>query len=267
MNQTLIKKVTMTVMLSALSLGAMTHMSLVQAQNIAVVNGKPIPKTRLDAMLKEISRSGQPVNDQMKDSVREELISREIMYQAALKYNAPKSPEVQNQIELAKQTIMIRAMVQEFMEKNKPTDQELKAEYEKIKQMAGDKEYRARHILVESEDEAKSLIEQLQKGAKFEELAKKSKDPGSAQNGGDLEWNVPSTFVPEFSNAMVALEKGKFTETPVKSQFGFHIIKLEDIREVKAPEFEQVKSQLLQELQRQKLQKLQADLRKNAKIQ
>ena len=132
---------------------------------------------------------------------------------------------------------------------------------------AGDKEYRARHILVESEAEAKAIIEQLKKGGKFEELAQKSKDPGSAQNGGDLDWNGPDTFVKPFSEAMVRLEKGKYTETPVKSDFGWHVIRLDDVRDVKPPPLEQVGPQIKQELERRRIQKLQTDLKAKARIQ
>ena len=141
-------------------------------------------------------------------------------------------------------------------------------EYDKLaKGAGGGKEYRARHILVESEAEAKSVIEQLKKGVKFEELAKKSKDPGSAANGGDLDWNGPDTFVKPFSEAMVKLEKGKYTEMPVKSDFGYHVIRLDDVREQAPPPLEQVAPQIKQELERRSIQTLQADLKAKARVQ
>jgi peptidyl-prolyl cis-trans isomerase C len=143
----------------------------------------------------------------------------------------------------------------------------MKAEYERVKKGAGDKEYRARHILVDKEDVAKGIVDQLKKGAKFEELAKQSKDTGSAAKGGDLDWNPPAQFVKPFSDAMVKLEKGKFTETPVQSQFGYHVIKLDDVRETQPPPYEQVKPQIKQELERKTVADLQKKMRDTAKVQ
>ena len=146
------------------------------------------------------------------------------------------------------------------------TDAEAKAEYDKFKGQSTGTEYRARHILVEGEEEAKALIAQIKGGAKFEDLAKaKSKDPGSGENGGDLDFAKPENYVPEFSKAMTALKKGEMTETPVKSQFGYHIIKLEDVREVQFPEFEAVKGEVVKRLAQVKLQTYQENLRKAAK--
>jgi peptidyl-prolyl cis-trans isomerase C len=147
------------------------------------------------------------------------------------------------------------------------TDEEIKREFDKRHAGAAEKEYRARHILVEREDEAKAIIEQLGKGARFEDLAKQSKDPGSAQQGGDLDWNTAETFVREFSDAMVALEKGKFTPQPVRTQFGFHVIRLDDVRVALPPPMGQVAPQIRQELERARIEKLQVDLRGAAKIQ
>ncbi len=169
-------------------------------------------------------------------------------------------------MELARQSIMIRELFEDFKKKNPVTDAEAKAEYDKFKAQATGTEYRARHILVENEDEAKALIAQIKGGAKFEDLAKaKSKDPGSGENGGDLDFAKPENYVPEFSKAMTALKKGEMTETPVKSQFGYHIIRLDDTREAQFPDFEGVKPQIQQRLAQVKLQKFQEDLRKGAK--
>ena len=145
-------------------------------------------------------------------------------------------------------------------------DADIKAEYDKIKSAMGDKEYHARHILVDSEATAKDIIAKLKGGAKFEELAKQSKD-GSAQNGGDLGWASAGTYVPEFSKAMVALQKGAITETPVKSQFGFHVIKLEDVRATKVPPLEEVKQQVAEGLQQRQLAAYRESLVKKAKVQ
>ena len=144
---------------------------------------------------------------------------------------------------------------------------DIKAEYEKVKASSSGKEYHARHILVEKEDDAKGIIEKLKGGAKFEDLAKASKDPGSAEQGGDLGWAPSDAFVKPFSDAMMTLKAGDITQTPVKTQFGFHVIKLEGMRDAQLPPFEEVKPQIAESLQQRKLQNFQQDLKKKAKIQ
>jgi peptidyl-prolyl cis-trans isomerase C len=239
----------------------------VLAQNLAVVNGKPIPSSRADAMIKQMATQGQQDSPQLRAMVKEELVNREILLQEANKLGLGNSDEVKTQLEMARQSILIRALVGDYVKKNPVKDAEMKAEYDKYKAQAGDKEYHARHILVEKEDEAKAIIAKLKGGAKFDELAKQSKDPGSAANGGDLDWASPASYVKPFSDAMVALKKGEITETPVKTQFGFHVIKLEDVRAAKIPAFEEVKPQISEQLQQKKLQAYQQELRKKAKIQ
>jgi peptidyl-prolyl cis-trans isomerase C len=237
------------------------------AQNIAVVNGKAIPKSRFDAMIAQIVKQGQqPRTPELEAKVKEELVLREIFAQEAEKKGIAASSDYKTQMEFARQSILIQALFADVQAKSKDSEADLHAEYDKIKAQNGDKEYRARHILVEKEEDAKALIAQLKAGAKFEDLAKKnSKDPGSAENGGDLDWAAPGNYVPEFSEAMTHLEKGKFTETPVKSQFGYHIIKLEDTRATTFPSFEEVKPQLEQRNAQAKLAKYREDLRAKAK--
>ncbi|HZW11924.1 MAG TPA: peptidylprolyl isomerase [Noviherbaspirillum sp.] len=237
------------------------------AQNLAVVNGKPVPSSRADVMIKQLAAQGQPDTPQLRAMVKEELINREILIQEADKRGLSNTTEVKNQVEIARQSIAIRALVQDYLKKNPVSDAEIQAEYDKFKAQAGDKEYHARHILVDKEDEAKAIITKLKGGAKFEELAKQSKDPGSAANGGDLDWASPASFVKPFSDAMVALQKGQITETPVKTQYGYHVIKLEDVRASKIPALEEVKPQIAESLQQKKLQAFQEELRKKAKIQ
>jgi peptidyl-prolyl cis-trans isomerase C len=237
------------------------------AQNLAVVNGKPVPSSRADAMVKQLAAQGQQDSPQLRQMVKEELINREILIQEADKLGLTNSAEVKNQVEIARQSIAIRALVQDFLKKNPVSDAEIKAEYDKFKSQAGDKEYHARHILVEKEEDAKGIIAKLKGGAKFEELAKQSKDPGSAANGGDLDWASPASFVKPFSDAMVGLQKGQITETPVKTQYGYHVIKLEDSRPAKIPSMEEVKPQIAESLQQKKLQGFQENLRTKAKIQ
>jgi peptidyl-prolyl cis-trans isomerase C len=237
------------------------------AQNLAVVNGKPIPSSRADAMVKQLAAQGQPDSPQLRSMVKEELINREVLMQEADKRGLTNSAEVKNQLEIARQSIAIRALVQDFVKKNPVSDDEIKAEYDKFKAQAGDKEYHARHILVDKEDEAKAIIAKLKAGAKFEDLAKQSKDPGSAANGGDLDWASPASFVKPFSDAMTSLKKGEFTQTPVKTQYGYHVIKLEDVRDAKIPSLEEVKPQIAESLQQKKWQAYQQQLHDKAKIQ
>ena len=237
-----------------------------QAQNIAIVNGKPVPQARLNTLVQQAQRAGQQVTPELQAQAKDQVVLREIFAQEAEKRGITASADYKAQMELARQSIMIRELFEDYRKKNPVTDAEAKAEYDKFKAQATGTEYRARHILVEGEDEAKALITQIKGGAKFEDLAKaKSKDPGSGQNGGDLDFAKPENYVPEFSKAMTALKKGEMTETPVKSQFGWHIIRLEDTREAQFPEFDQVKPQIQQRLAQAKLQKFQDDLRKSAK--
>ena len=244
-----------------LSLGA-------QAQNLAIVNGKAVPKTRMDALAQQVVRSGRPMTPDVEAQIKEEVIAREIFMQEAQKRGLDATDDFKAQLELARQTILIRELFSKFQETNAVTDADAKAEYDKFVAANGGKEYRARHILVDKEDEAKTLIADIKKGAKFEDLAKKaSKDPGSGANGGDLDWANAASYVPEFSNAMVKLEKGQMTDTPVKSQFGFHVIRVDDVREAQLPKLEEVKPQITQQLTQAKLAKYQEDLRAKAKVQ
>jgi peptidyl-prolyl cis-trans isomerase C len=237
------------------------------AQNLAVVNGKAIPSSRVDAMVKQMAAQGQQDSPQLRAMIKDELINRAVLIQEADKLGLSNTADVKTQLEMARESIIIRALVNNYVSKNPVSDAEIKAEYDKFKATAGDKEYRARHILVEKEDEAKDIIAKLKAGAKFEDLAKQSKDPGSASNGGDLDWASPAAFVKPFSDAMVSLEKGKFTETPVKTQFGYHVIKLEDVRAAKIPTMEELKPQIADSIRQRKLQAYQQELRAKAKVQ
>ncbi|RCS59642.1 peptidylprolyl isomerase [Parvibium lacunae] len=239
----------------------------VAAQNIAVVNGKPIPKTRADNMINELKKAGQQDGRELQQAVREELINREILVQEAMKRGIAGRADVQTQLELARQSILIRALVQDEMQKNPVSDAEIEAEYNRIKGEMGGKEYKARHILVDSEESAKEIIAALKRGAKFEEQAKKSKDTGSAQNGGDLGYQSPGVYVKSFADALVKLEKGKMTDTPVQSQFGWHVIQLDDIRESQIPALAEVKGQLSERLKQSKLDKFRETLKDKAKVQ
>jgi len=220
------------------------------------------PQAQYDLMLKERLAQGQPDSPELRNAVREELNTRELLVREAKKANLDKNAEVKQQMDLASQTILVRAYVSDWIKKNPIPDAELKKEYDTIKAQMGDKEYKVKHILVEKEDEAKDVIAQLQKGAKFDELAKaRSKDPGSKDRGGDLDWNAPAGFVKPFGDAMIATPKGKFTPQPVQTQFGYHVILVEDVRDAKVPPYEEVKPQLQQRLQAAYLDKYFKELR------
>ena len=238
------------------------------AQNVAIVNGKPVPKARMDQLASQLARSGRQVSNEMQGQLRDEVIAREIFMQEAQKRGLDASEDYKAQMELARQTILIRELFADYQKKNPVTDAEIKAEYDKFAAANGGKEYRARHILVEKEEDAKKIIADVKKGAKFDELAKKqSKDPGSGANGGDLDWAGASSYVPEFSQAMVKLAKGQMTDVRVKSQFGWHVIRVDDIRDASLPKLDDVKPQIAQALQQQKLAKFQEELRGKAKIE
>jgi peptidyl-prolyl cis-trans isomerase C len=254
--------------LSKLALSLVAALSLsAMAQNLAVVNGKPVPSSRVEALKQQVERSGRPVTPEILAQIKEELIAREIFVQEARKRGLEASDDYKTQLELARQSLLIRELFANFQKRNPVTDAEIKAEYDKFVAANGGKEYRARHILVEKEDEAKALIADLKKGGKFEDLAKKaSKDPGSGANGGDLDWASAASYVPEFASALVKLEKGQLTDVPVKSQFGFHVIRVDDIREAQLPKLEEVKPQITQQLTQTKLGKFQEDLRAKANV-
>ena len=238
------------------------------AQNVAIVNGKAVPKTRVDQLSAQITKSGRPVTPEMQGQIRDEVIAREVFMQEAQKHGLDATDDFKVQMELTRQQLLIRELFADFQKKNPVTDVEAKAEYDKFAAANGAKEYKASHILVEKEDEAKAIIDQIKKGGKFGEIAKKSsKDPGSGANGGDLDWAAAGSYVKEFSDAMATLAKGKMTDVPVKSQFGFHIIKLDDVREAQLPKFDDVKPQITQQLTQQKLATYQQELRAKAKVE
>ena len=256
--------------LSALATAAVLVASVpaAWAQNVAIVNGKAVPKARVEALMEQVKRSGRPVTPEMEGQIKDEVIAREIFMQEAQSRGLDATDDFRSQVELARQSILIRELFGDYQKKNPVTDDQVKAEYDRFAAANSGKEYKARHILVEKEDQAKAIIAQLKKGGKFDEIAKKSsKDPGSGANGGNLDWANPSSYVKEFSEALVALTKGKMTEAPVKTQFGYHIIRLDDVRDAKLPSFDEVKPQISQQLLQQKMAKFQEELRAKAKIE
>jgi peptidyl-prolyl cis-trans isomerase C len=235
---------------------------------IATVNGVAVPSARLDFMLQQQRQRGAPDNDQTRLMLREELVNREVVAQEAQRAGLAKSADVLAQMDIARQEILVGAYLRDWVRKHPVTDAEVQKEYDRARAQSGDKEYRARHILVETEDQAKALIADLKKGAKFDELASKnSKDTGSKERGGDLDWSVPSSYDKQFSDAMVKLEKGKYTEAPVQTRFGYHIIQLDDVRQMKFPALAEVKPRIQQQLAQQKVDELVRGLRAKAKVE
>ena len=236
------------------------------AQNIAIVNGKAVPKARVDALLVQATSQGQARTPELEAQVRDEVVLREMFMQEAERQGLAASAQYKAQMELARQSIMIRELFTEYQKKNPVTDADIKAEYDKFKAQSSGSEYRSSHILVETEDQAKALLVQIKAGGSFEDLAKKnSKDPGSGEKGGDLDWANAGSYVPEFSQAMVKLKKGEMTEAPVKSQFGYHIIKVVDVREAQFPPLDEVKPQIQQRLMQQKMAQFRDEIRAKAK--
>ncbi|MCC6609323.1 MAG: peptidyl-prolyl cis-trans isomerase [Burkholderiales bacterium] len=233
----------------------------------ATVNGVVIPQSRVDAIVRAQARQGVPDSPQLREAVRDRLVMDEIVSQEAARKGLTKNPDVQAQIDFVRQQVIVSAYRADFAKTHPVSDAQVKAEYDRIKASMGDKEYKARHILVDKEEEASEIIAKLKRGEKFEDLAKASKDPGPKDHGGELDWNSPAGYVKPFSDAMVKLDKGKYTETPVQTQFGWHVIRVDDIRPTKFPPLDEVKGQLTERLQQQALEKNLAELRAKAKVE
>ncbi len=249
---------------SLLSLGTTAAL----AQNIAIVNGKAVPKARMDSLSLQFQSTGRPITPEVQEQMRQHLIALEVFTQEADKLGLSSSDEFKAQMELARQTVLANQLIKDFESKNAVTDELLKAEYDKFAAANGGKEIKARHILVDKEADAAAIIASLKKGGKFEEIAKKrSKDTGSGAKGGDLDWANPSSYVPEFSAALLALKKGQLTDKAVKTQFGFHVIRVDDVRDIKLPAFDEVKPQIADQMKQDKRATYQRDLMGKAKVE
>jgi len=246
---------------------ALAQSSAKEATHLATVNGKPIPKSRVEFLVKAQAAQGKPDNEQLRKAILDEVIAWELVVQEADRKGLSKSADVRSQIDIARQQIIFQSYLQDYVKTHPIKDEALRAEYDKVKAQRGDKEYKARHILVEKDTEAKDIIEQLNKGAKFDDLAKQSKDTGSKDKGGELDWQPATTYVKPFGDALVRLDKGKTTESPVQTQFGWHVIRLDDVRTAQFPEFGAVKQQITNALQRQEVERLVKGLRAKAKIE
>jgi peptidyl-prolyl cis-trans isomerase C len=219
-------------------------------------------------MNRELTQQGQPDTPERQNAVREELVNREVIAQAAQKRGLDKNPDVASQMEMARQAVLVRALFEDEVKKNPITDAQLQQQYEQFKGTMGSNEYKVRHILVDKEDDAKAIIAELNKGGDFAKLAKeKSKDPGSKDNGGDLDWGPSARYVKPFADAVTTMQKGQTTPAPVKTDFGYHVIRLDDIRPLQVPPFSELKDQFRQRAQQQQIQKMVMDLRSKAKIE
>jgi peptidyl-prolyl cis-trans isomerase C len=253
-----------TALASLLSLGT----SAALAQNVAIVNGKAVPKARMEALSQQFQSTGRPVTPEVQDQMRQHLIALEVFSQEADKLGLSSSDDFKAQMELARQNVLANQLIKDFEKKNAITDDLLKAEYDKFAAANGGKEIKARHILVEKEADAVAIIASLKKGGKFDDIAKKrSKDTGSGAKGGDLDWANPTSYVPEFSAALLKLNKGQLTDTPVKTQFGYHVIRLDDTRDIKLPSFDEVKPQIADQMKQDKRGNFQRDLLGKAKVE
>jgi peptidyl-prolyl cis-trans isomerase C len=238
------------------------------ASRIATVNGVAIPRIRAEILARERAAQGTSDNEQSRAAIRDDLINREVVAQEADRAGFTKRPEFQAELALVRQTVIVQGYLRDWVRRNPVSEAEMQKEYDAAKAQTGDKEYHARHILVEKEEEAKGLIAELKKGAKFEDLAEKnSKDSGNKDRGGDLDWNVPGVFDKAFADAMVKLEKGQLTDAPVQTRFGYHIIKLDDVRPVKFPSYAEVKPRIQQQLTQRKVEALVRSLREKAKVE
>jgi peptidyl-prolyl cis-trans isomerase C len=257
-------------LLQALAAAAVLAAAPAFAQNIAIVNGVPIPHARLDELTQRLQAQagGKPIPPQMQDQLKEALITQEVFVQAAKQKGIDKTPDYLSEVEFAKQNILANMLFANYTKTHPISDADVKAAYDKLVAANSGKEYHAHHILVASQADADKVLAELKGGAKFEDLAKKySKDPGSAANGGDLDWTTPAGLVPEFAKAMIALKPGETTTAPVKTEFGWHIIRLDDIRDQQFPKLEEIKPQLVKQMEQKQLQDYQEELRAKAKVQ
>jgi peptidyl-prolyl cis-trans isomerase C len=233
-----------------------------------VVNGVTIPQSRFDVMNKERAAAGQADSPEIQAAIKDELINRELIAQAAVKRGLDKTPDVTAQLDMTRQAVLVRALFEAEIKANPITDAELRAQYEEFKKQMGENEYKVRHILVDKEDDAKIIIVELNKGGDFAKIAKeKSKDPGSKDNGGDLDWGPSARFVKPFADATMALKKGQTVTVPVKTDFGWHVIRLDDVRPLKVPAYDELKDNFRQRAQQQQVAKLVQSMRQNAKIE
>jgi peptidyl-prolyl cis-trans isomerase C len=257
--------------LTALVICGLIAVTTAQAQSgssMAKVNGVAIPQARLEFIVKARTLQGQPDSPETRKALREDLITEEVIAQEALKKGLDKDPDFVTQLEMARQTALVRAYQVDYIKNHPVSDEELRKEYEAVKAQMGDKEYKAHHILVGSEAEAKDIIARIKKGAKLEKIAQeKSLDTGSKAKGGELEWSPAASYVQPFGEALTKLSKGQLTEQPVQTNFGYHVIRLDDVRPLKVPPFEEIKQNLAQRVLQRQFASAVNDLRAKARVE
>ncbi len=264
---------TIAVLLTACNKGPQTAVPAVSdtppVPAVAVVNGTPIPRTDYDAFLKNLLQ-GKPATDltaDQKNQVLDELITMQLVSAQALKDGLEKEPDVAANLEVMRMRILADAESQKFLKGKEPTDAQLHAEYDSAIASMDKNEYHAEHILVPTKDKADQLIKKIKAGAKFEDVAKAESTDNSKASGGDLGWFTLQRMVKPFGDAVKTLKKGEMTQEPVQTQFGWHIIKLVDTRDVAPPPFDQVKAQVAKAVIQKELVAYVNDLKKNAKIE
>lgn len=235
---------------------------------VAIVNGVAIPQSQYNLLKQDRIQQGQPDNEQTAAALRDSLINAQILAQQATKMGLDKDPTMQTRLDLVKTEMLAKAFLANYVKTHPISEADLKAQYDKVKAQMGSKEYEVSHILVDNEAEAKKIIAELNsKKAKFEDLAKKNSKDSSAAKGGLIGWAAPGNLVKEFSDAMVQLKKGEYTKTPVHTQFGWHVIRVDNIRDLKLPPFNEVKDQLRGQMEQEMVKKEITDIRASAKVE
>jgi len=235
---------------------------------VATVDGTPISRTAYDIYLKNLLQ-GRPteLSTEQRGQVLDEMISMQLLASQATKDAVDKDTDVAARLEVVRMRVLADSQSQKYLKDKEPTDAELHAEYDSDIAAMDKTEYHARHILVPTKDQAEQIIKKIKGGAKFDEVAKAQSTDGSKTNGGDLGWFTLTRMAKPFGDAVKILKKGEMTQEPVQTQFGWHVIKLEDTREAAAPPFEQVKQQVTNGVIQKKLQAYVDSLKKNAKIE
>lgn len=257
--------------LLVVGISGLVAVSAVQAQlvtPVAKVNGVAIPQARLELIMKRRAAQGQPDSPEVRKAIREALISEEVVAQEALKKGLDRDPDVATQIENARQSVLLAAYQNDFVKNNKVSDEDLRKEYDALKALLGDKEFKAQHIMVSTEVEAKDAIASIKKGVKFDKVAaEKSKDASSKNKGGDLGWRNGGNLPKPFTEALAKMKKGSLLDQPVQLQGNWHVLRLDDVRAYKAPAFEEVKPEIQQRILQRQIEAAVADLRAKAKIE
>lgn len=255
--------------LTVLCMYGLVVVTTTHAAPLAKVNGVAIPKSRLELVMKGLIAQGQKDTPETRKSVRDDLIKQEVLAQEATRKKLDKDPDISTQIMITRQSVLIRALQADFIKNNSPGEKELREEYQAVSAASmGDQEYNPSHILVSTEAEAKDVIAKLKKGGKFEQIAKdKSTDDGSKNKGGELGWSSARSYTEPFAKALVKLKKGEITQKPVKTSFGWHVIRLDGMRPLKIPPFEEVKKKVMQRVLQQKFQAYLEELKGKAKIE